>query len=186
MGAKLALSITLALVGKMVACAGQSDSPKQAVHGTLALRTTPNAAELRLSKDFRGADLHHMPREASGGWRFTQRDYPAFKATEWQVRLRAPEGGESPLFEEVKSADFVAHFPSTSNVTLHWSKGSHDEPSDFQPREDSLADGRTLALESFGGRSSDGVMPYSILPPKEVVSWSRWDGRVIGGRHSRR
>jgi alpha-galactosidase len=128
----------------------------------LALCGPADAAGLRLTKDFR-AGLRQMPREASEKWQFSQRDYPSFKAIEWQVRLRAPHDRESPLFEEVNSADFVLSFPSTSDVTLHWSKGSHDSPTDFQPREDTLVTGRAFTLESFGGRSSDGAMPYFNL-----------------------
>lgn len=128
----------------------------------LALCGNVDAAELRLTKDFR-TELRKLPREAAEGWRFSRRDYPAFKAIEWQVRLQAPRDGESPLFEGVNSADFVVQFPSRSEVALHWSKGSHDSPSDFQPCEDQLVTGQPFTLDSFGGRCSDGAMPYFNL-----------------------
>jgi len=92
-----------------------------------------------------------------------RRDYPAANAIEWQARLRAPEHGESPLWEETLSADFVVAFPSDATVTVRWSKGSHDSASDFQPREDALFNDKPIVLESFGGRSSDGALPYFNL-----------------------
>jgi alpha-galactosidase len=80
-----------------------------------------------------------------------------------QFRLRAPEAGESPLYENLKAADFEVAFPANAAVMLHWSKGSHSEPGDFEPKANPLVVGEIFSLESFGGRSSDGVMPYFNL-----------------------
>lgn len=121
------------------------------------------AATLELGPDFTLPRFELLPRETAGGFRITERRSPEFDATEWQVRLAAPEQGEAPLHENVRSADFVLRLPTTNAVTLHWSRGSHDAPTDFEPRTESLADGRPFALESFGGRSSDGVLPYFNL-----------------------
>jgi len=122
------------------------------------------ASELVLSDDFRVNELREMPCSAShAGLQFERRDYQEENAFEWQVRLQAPADRESPLYEELQSADFGVQFPSDRGVTLHWSKGSHSEASDFQPREEVLTPGRSFFLESFGGRSSDGVMPYFNL-----------------------
>jgi alpha-galactosidase len=137
-----------------------------------------DAAALRLANDFGAAELEQMPREATGEWRFTQRAYPTFQAVEWQVRLRGPGQGGAPLFEQVKSADFVARFPAGSDLALHWSKGSHDQPADFQPREDVLTNRQPFVLESFGGRSSDGAMPYFNLatPRGGLIVAVGWTG----------
>jgi len=118
-----------------------------------------------------------MPRAAWPGWVVSRREYPDFDAAEWQVRLHAPDQTNSGLFTEVESADFVARFPKGTVAVLHWNKGSHDEPSDFAPCEQALATGRPLVLESFGGRASDGVMPYFNLAGKAgglvlAVGWS--------------
>ncbi len=121
------------------------------------------AAELQLASDFSIAQVQEMPCPVTAHWCVTRRDYPAFNAIEWQVGLRAPNSGNSPLFEQVKSADCVIRFPDAAAVTLHWSKGSHAEPSDFRPCRSRLARHKTITLESFGGRSSDGVMPYFNL-----------------------
>lgn len=128
-----------------------------------ALSVETRASAILLAKDFRLTELRQMPHFAANFWRFEKQDYPAANAVEWQVRLRAPDRDNSPVFEDVRSADFVVTFPDDAAVTLHWSKGSHDRPTDFQPRAEVLRKGETTALESFGGRSSDGVMPYFNL-----------------------
>jgi alpha-galactosidase len=122
-----------------------------------------HGSAVQLTGDFRLGELRAMPRSASSQWRFARRDYSAANAVEWQVRLAAPEREEPPLWENPCSADFVLTFPSEAAVSLHWSKGSHDSPSDFQPCEDMLGKGKPLTLESYGGRSSDGTLPYFDL-----------------------
>ena len=102
-------------------------------------------------------------REPVPGLHIETKAYPDHAATEWQCRLRAPEAGESPLYENLKSADFEVAFPPDTAVRLHWSKGSHSEPGDFEPKANPLVEGEPFVLESFGGRSSDGVMPYFNL-----------------------
>ena len=102
-------------------------------------------------------------RETAPGLRIQTQGYPDHSAAEWQFRLRAPEAGEPPLYENLKSADFEVAFPPDAKVRLHWSKGSHSEPGDFEPKTNPLVVGEVFSLESFGGRSSDGVMPYFNL-----------------------
>jgi len=119
-----------------------------------------DGSTIQLTEDFKLAELRAMPRRASTQWRFVRRDYPTVNAVEWQVRLRSPEREDPPLWENPCSADFVVAFRLDAAASLHWSKGSHDSPSDFQPCEDALDKGKTLTLESFGGRSSDGTLPY--------------------------
>jgi alpha-galactosidase len=123
----------------------------------------PGGSRLVLGAGFDGVEFREMPAPPLAHRHFTKRDYPAEHAVEWQVRLQGPRGGDAPLFENVKSADFVVQFPVGSAARLHWSRGSHQSATDFQPRMDLLAEGRPVELESFGGRSSDGVMPYFNL-----------------------
>jgi len=116
-------------------------------------------------------------RETVPGLRIETQAYPDQAATEWQFRLRAPEDGESPLYENLKSADVEVAFPANTPVRLHWSKGSHSEPGDFEPKTNPLVVGEVFSLESFGGRSSDGVMPYFNLASESgglivAVGWT--------------
>lgn len=122
---------------------------------------------LALASGFSTAAAIELPdapmRNSVPGLRIESRSYPDHFATEWQLRLRAPNAGEPPLYENLKSADFEVAVPVNAPVRLHWSKGSHSEPSDFEPKVEQLIAGKPFALESFGGRSSDGVMPYFNL-----------------------
>lgn len=123
-----------------------------------------SAGELVLSSDYHivNSDKVSIARTIPG-MRHEPQHYPEHRAIEWQVRLRNPDSNAVPLYEDLKSADVVVRFPSHSPIALHWSKGSHAEGNDFEPRMESLVDGRPFALESFGGRSSDGAMPYFNL-----------------------
>lgn len=129
-------------------------------NGMLRLDEDAEGSAVVLAKDFTMAQLRRMPRPASAHWRLLPRNYPVANAVEWQARLRGPDQGDSPLWEDPRSADFMVMFPSAATVTLHWSKGSQSSPLDFQPCEQILGNGKAFPLESFGGRSSDGVMPY--------------------------
>ena len=144
----------------------------------LLLATHAAASELLLSRDFRLSELRQMPGQTSHpGLRFEKRDYPEENAIEWGVWLQAPAVGDSPLYEDLKSADFVVQFPSEKAVTLHWSMGSHAESTDFQPRREPMTPGKPFTLQSFGGRSSDGAMPFFNLVCDDgglivAVGWS--------------
>lgn len=136
------------------------------------------ASELVLSSEFQVGELHEMPCSAfQAGMRFEKIDHVQGFAFEWGVFLQTPKGEESPLFENVNSADFTVRFPDEHKVKIHWNKGSHSHATDFQPLAAELKTGLPLTLESFGGRSSDGVMPFFNLATEGgglivAVGWS--------------
>jgi hypothetical protein len=77
----------------------------------LALLLTPLAVLQVASAQ--GIERPDAPlREMVPGLRIEVRPYPEHGATEWQSRLRAPAAEESPLYENLKSADFEVAFPS--------------------------------------------------------------------------
>ena len=121
-------------------------------------------SELRLSSGYRLVESSGMTNPAArSDFMFARREYPEHRAVEWQTSLRAPQTGETPLYQDLNPADFVVRFPGGKQVTLHWSKGSHAKAIDFKPCDETLAIGKPFELESFGGRSSDGAMPYFNL-----------------------
>lgn len=129
-----------------------------------AWQPAEGVAELVLSKDFQTSESRSMPSAAvPPGLNFEVRNYAEHRAVEWQVQLQRPLEGVPPLYEDLKSADFIATFPTDRPIALHWSNGSHADISDFQPHVQALTPGEREELESFGGRSSDGVMPYFHL-----------------------
>lgn len=93
-------------------------------------------------------------RESIPGLRVEARAYREHAATEWQLRLRNPPEGSAPVYENLKSADFEVAFPANSSVKLHWSKGSHSEPGDFEPKTDQLKVGHVFSLASSSGAAT--------------------------------
>lgn len=120
-------------------------------------------AELKLSDAYSSEAASAVPRRSERPWFIETRRYSVFGAAEWRPGVKREAGEEPEVLHDVNSADFVVVFPSPNSITLHWSKGSHAETSDFEPREQGLDEGAPIALISFGGRSSDGVMPYFNL-----------------------
>ncbi len=134
--------------------------------------------ELVLDEAFGFQQMSDMPAPSSTpGESFVAQRYPDYAAIEWQVRLQGLPDAGAVLHENLRSADFVVSLPSEASPMLHWSQGSHAEASDFRPRVDPLAMGQIRELESFGGRSSDGVMPYFNLASEGgglivAIGWS--------------
>jgi hypothetical protein len=110
-----------------------------------------DGSAIHLSEDFRLAELRAMSRAASRQSRIARRDYPTANAVEWQVRLKALEGGDPPLWENPRSAGFVAAFPFDAPVSPHWNRGSHESFSNIVPR-----DRKALVLQY-----SPGAMPHA-------------------------
>ena len=119
---------------------------------------------LRLSKNFQRLEEQNLPSTLRcDGMTFERKWYADFDALEWQVRLRAPINGDVPVFDNLPSADFAVTFPKVTTTTLHSSQGSHGDTTDFRMRSEELTAGNIVSLSSFGGRSSDGTMPYFNL-----------------------
>ena len=115
-----------------------------------------------LSAGFRFESMNQMPIAHNlPGMILDERSYPDHQALEWQLRLEAPVLQDSPIYNDLASADFILELPDNSGMTLHWSRGSHAAPNDFEPRTQALtSSAQPFRLESIGGRSSDGCMPY--------------------------
>ena len=86
--------------------------------------------------------------------------YSDFPGVEWVVTIENTGTADSPLITNLLPADLPLTPTAQGPYTLHYADGSQAQPTDFQPREASLAPGKELAFAPSGGRSSDGVMPY--------------------------
>ena len=143
-----------------------------------------HSAELRdsrpsvlLTSAYSMKSAHRLPVWASKELRITSKAYAEFDAAEWQISIKADINADSTRIENPWSADFAVAFPDQRPVVLHWNKGSHSEPSDFQPNQEELRLNETRIFESFGGRSSDGVMPYFNLADEKgglifAIGWT--------------
>jgi len=90
--------------------------------------------------------------------------YRDFPALEWVIHFKNAGNADTPILEQVLAldADF-GPFPSDGPFQLHFAEGSHEKITDFQPMEKSLGPGDRFKLSSFGGRSSDGALPFFNL-----------------------
>ncbi len=123
-----------------------------------------SGSELILSEDYQMEHLKRMPVASRvDGMCFSRHDDPDLGAVEWRVELAVPAGKPAIQYDGCPSADFVVRFPTAAPVTLHWNRGSQSKPSDFQPLSTLLAPEQPVTFVPFGGRSSDGVLPYFHL-----------------------
>ncbi len=84
-------------------------------------------------------------------------DYPA---VEWTLYFRKEEQKEMAILEKVQAGDFVLSGEKAGDFTVYYAEGSDAKFTDFQPLEKKLPDGESLKLASYGGRSSDGFLPF--------------------------
>lgn len=99
-------------------------------------------------------------------------------AVEWQVRLKSEQEKEYHNVLALASARLRLQLPEGVERTLHWNEGSHAVVSDFRPLEATLENEKSIRLESLGGRSSDGVMPFFQIATETggVVLAIGWSG----------
>jgi len=82
-------------------------------------------------------------------------DYPAL---EWTVYFKNEGAADTPILEDIQALDaaFAASEPGESR--LFYSTGSHAVSEDFTPVDKPIAG--AIDLAPYGGRSSDGVLPF--------------------------
>lgn len=140
---------------------------------------------IRLTPGYRIASMQQMPRLLSTpGLKAEQRVYLDFDAVEWQMRLAGPVDRVGAMVDALPSIDCHIDFPAPSDggevggMVLRWNKGSHAEATDFKPIEQLLGVGESVEVTSFGGRSSDGALPYFNLSTREggIITAIGWPG----------
>ena len=123
---------------------------------------SPQASEslCTLSSDYVFQAVNQMPfGNKPSGMVISELRYPDHCAVEWQLRLEAPATQDSPIYRDLESANFILELPDNSDITLHWNRGSHASPNDFEPKTQTLALGaEAYRLKSIGGRSSDCLL----------------------------
>lgn len=70
---------------------------------------------------------------------------------------------DSGIIADVYPLDTVLRLDGDGPIVLRYAKGSHNEQTDFQPMEASLVAGKPLTFSPYGGRSSDGFLPFFNL-----------------------
>ncbi len=113
--------------------------------------------------------------------RCTVTAYSDFPAAEWTVEFKNTSVKNTPLIEKAKAADYTFRYDAEGPVTLHHSRGSSGERSDFQGYEDVLGAGKNIYMTPTGGRSSDNTaFPFFnvVMPGNQGVLTSiGWTGK---------
>ncbi len=90
--------------------------------------------------------------------------YRDFPAVEWVLYFRNRGDSDTPILENVRPLHAeLSGARREGDYKLYYAAGSHAEITDFQPLERILGAGEQFDLSSFGGRSSDGTLPFFNL-----------------------
>lgn len=103
-----------------------------------------------------------------------------FPAVEWVLHFQNHGKGDTPILENVQALDSSFAAAGDHPCRLYYAEGSHERITDFRPLEKELTPGEPLALAAFGGRSSDGYLPFFNLALPAgggVVAAIGWTGQ---------
>jgi len=87
-------------------------------------------------------------------------EYLDCPAIEWTLYFLNGSAGETPILENVQSCDFLIDSKKPGDFLIYYAEGSDAKFTDFQPLEKKLSGNDNLTLASYGGRSSDGFLPF--------------------------
>jgi len=90
--------------------------------------------------------------------------YRALPAVEWVVKFKNAGTVDTPILENIQALS--ANLGDSRDARpwrLYYAEGSHERITDFRPLEAAIPPGGSVRLSSFGGRSSDGVLPFFNL-----------------------
>ncbi|MCL5099037.1 MAG: alpha-galactosidase [Candidatus Omnitrophica bacterium] len=106
--------------------------------------------------------------------------YRDFPAVEWTLYFKNEGSKTTPILEQVQPMDGSVPLEAGVTPKLYYAEGSHALITDFQPLERDLANNERLSLASFGGRPSDGFLPFFNLAQSDhngVVLAIGWTGQ---------
>jgi len=110
----------------------------------------------------------------------TIRRFAEAGAVEWVLEIANDGAADTPLLADILPLDVTLPRAKDVPVQLHHANGSLCEMDDFIPRTTSLRPGAKVKLAPFGGRSSNGVMPFmnvQLGPDEGVVLAIGWSGQ---------
>jgi alpha-galactosidase len=90
--------------------------------------------------------------------------YRDFPAVEWVLHFENRGRADSPILSDVRALNADLDGPANDGeISLYHADGSHAIVTDFLPRRREIGRGESIVLSSFGGRSSDGALPFFNL-----------------------
>ncbi|MDO8303492.1 MAG: alpha-galactosidase, partial [Sedimentisphaerales bacterium] len=87
-------------------------------------------------------------------------EYLDFPAVEWTVYFKNLGVKDTPILEDVQALNTAITATAKGDFTLYYAEGSHEKITDFQPQQKTLSANTNVRLTPFGGRSSDGYLPF--------------------------
>jgi alpha-galactosidase len=109
------------------------------------------------------------------------RAFSDFPAVEWTIRFKNTSKGNSPVIEKARAIDYRFRNGAEGAVTLHHSRGSSGDRSDFMGYADVLGSGKNVYMTPSGGRSSDseGFPFFNVEMPggEGVITAIGWSGK---------
>lgn len=107
--------------------------------------------------------------------------YFDFPASEWTLEFRNTSKRNTPVLENARAIDHSFRCETEGAVTLHHSRGSSGERSDFEGYADVLGVGKNIYMTPVGGRSSDNTaFPFfNVEMPgnQGVLTAIGWSGK---------
>ncbi len=107
-------------------------------------------------------------------------EYSDYPAVEWVVFFENKGRDATPVISDVQAADFSLSSTRMGDFVVHHADGSHADPTDFHPRKTVLTREEALRFAPYGGRSSDGVLPYFNLEKPDgdgMIAAVGWTGQ---------
>lgn len=105
-------------------------------------------------------------------------EYKDYPAVEWVLYFKNTGSADTPILSNVQVIDSEIYGGAESgDYKLYYAEGSHALPTDFQPKEAALTG--LLSFGNFGGRSSDGTLPFFNLskPDGGMMLGIGWSGQ---------
>jgi len=112
--------------------------------------------------------------------RYVAIEYKDYPAVEWVLFFENKGSQESQILEDVQAANVTFTSKVPGNFVLYHADGSRAVITDFQPLETELNSGMTKSFIPYGGRSSDGVLPFFNLKKPDgngVITAVGWSGQ---------
>ena len=107
-------------------------------------------------------------------------EYSDYPAVEWTVFFENKGSDTTPVLSDVQAANFSLSSAAPGDFVVYHADGSHAAPTDFHPRDTKLTRGKELRFAPYGGRSSDGVLPFFNLKQPDgngMIAAIGWTGQ---------
>jgi len=111
---------------------------------------------------------------------FLLTEYADYPALDWVIFFENKGNCVTPVISDILSADLTFSAMNKGPFILHHAEGSRALITDFEPKSDVLLIGEEKRFAPYGGRSSDGVLPFFNLETPDdvgIITGVGWTGQ---------